>query len=89
MKVQRVYLDTSVIGGCFDVEFLKWSNALFDDFQNKIYIPVISDLVEAEVQDAPDKVKSKLFELFEYGCEILHADEESLSGKKNSHTKVF
>jgi hypothetical protein len=60
MKVQRVYLDTSVIGGCFDIEFSKWSNALFSDFRNKVYIPVLSDLVEAEIQDAPEDIKSKL-----------------------------
>ena len=30
---QRVYIDTSVIGGCFDSEFKEWSNKLFDDFK--------------------------------------------------------
>jgi hypothetical protein len=28
MKIQRVYVDTSVLGGCFDVEFAQWSLAL-------------------------------------------------------------
>ena len=60
MKIQRVYLDTSVIGGCFDSEFSKWSNALFSDFRSKIYFPVLSDLVEAEIQDAPEDIKPKL-----------------------------
>ena len=79
MKTQRVYSDTSVIGGCFDAEFSKWSTALFSDFRNKIYIPVLSDLVEAEIQDAPEDIKSKLYELLEMGCEILSADDESVS----------
>jgi predicted nucleic acid-binding protein len=73
-----VYLDTSVIGGCFDVEFSKWSSALFTDFRDGIYIPVISDLVEAEIQDAPEKIKSKLIELFEMDCEILRTDDDSI-----------
>ena len=30
---QKVYIDTSVIGGCFDSEFEEWSNILFDDFR--------------------------------------------------------
>ncbi|MCK4311189.1 MAG: hypothetical protein KAW88_00465 [Candidatus Cloacimonetes bacterium] len=30
MKNQRIYLDTSVIGGCFDKEFHVWSNGLFN-----------------------------------------------------------
>jgi hypothetical protein len=78
MKIQKVYLDTSIIGGCFDVEFSKWSNALFSDFRSKIYIPVLSDLVEAEILDAPEEIQSKLYELLEIGCEILTSDEESL-----------
>jgi len=30
MHKQRIYLDTSVIGGCFDKEFAEWSNKEFD-----------------------------------------------------------
>ena len=78
MKIQRVYLDTSVIGGCFDPEFSEWSNALFTDFKSKNYIPVVSDLVEAEIQDAPNFVQKKFFELIESGCEILTADRETI-----------
>jgi hypothetical protein len=33
MKVQRVYVDTSVLGGCFDVEFATWSSGLITDFR--------------------------------------------------------
>ncbi len=32
---QRVYIDTSVIGGCFDREFKEWSNQLFDEDENE------------------------------------------------------
>jgi len=45
--------------------------ALFSDFKNKIYIPVLSDLVEAEIQDAPGNIKSKLYELFEMGFRTI------------------
>ena len=30
-KLQRVYLDTSALGGCFDPEFSEWSNGLVQD----------------------------------------------------------
>lgn len=63
MKIQRIYLDTSIIGGRFDIEFSKWSNALFSYFKNKMYIPVLFDLAEAEIQDAPEDVKSKLYKI--------------------------
>ena len=39
MKTPLIYLDTSVIGGCFDVEFEKWSNGLFKDIKNGHYHP--------------------------------------------------
>ena len=41
---QRVYIDTSVIGGCFDQEFAEWSNRLFKDFKQGRRIAVISDI---------------------------------------------
>lgn len=40
MKVQRVYIDTSVIGGCFDPEFAPWSNGLMKDFRLGNFRPV-------------------------------------------------
>jgi hypothetical protein len=39
MKRLRIYLDTSVIGGCFDHEFSLWSKALIEDFLTETYIP--------------------------------------------------
>ena len=46
MKKLRVYLDTSVIGGCFDEEFEEWSEALMNDFRNGRYLAVVSNVVE-------------------------------------------
>jgi len=54
---QRVYIDTSVIGGCFDQEFEEWSNRLFDDFRAGKKIAVISDITLDELSDAPQKVQ--------------------------------
>ncbi len=53
MKAQRVYIDTSVLGGCFDLEFAQWSNALLADFRANRLKPVISEIVAAEIADAP------------------------------------
>jgi len=30
MKILRIYVDTSVVGGCFDPEFAPWSNGLIE-----------------------------------------------------------
>ncbi len=40
---QKVYIDTSVIGGCFDNEFEKCSNKLFDNFKTGKKIAVVSE----------------------------------------------
>jgi len=60
MKVTRIYLDTSVIGGCHDQEFAPWSNGLMKDFQLRNYTPVISELTFEELTFAPEAVKETL-----------------------------
>ena len=56
----RIYLDTSVIGGCFDPEFEQASNQLFADFNRGQKIALISDLLLLEMEEAPAFVKAKL-----------------------------
>ena len=63
MGILKIYLDTSVIGGCFDKEFEKFSNLLFLKFQKKLCIPLISEVVLAEIEKAPSAVRQKLEEL--------------------------
>jgi hypothetical protein len=41
MKTPRIYLDTSVLGGCFDPEFAVWSNGLMEDFRAGRFVPVL------------------------------------------------
>jgi len=76
MKRQRIYIDTSVIGGCFDDEFKAWSNGLFKDFKDGMFIPVISEITAAEIEKAPDHVKDKYIELLEYAAEIEEINDE-------------
>ncbi len=57
MKKNRIYVDTSVIGGCLDIEFQQWSNGLLADFQAKTYLLLLSILTDAEIHKAPDEVK--------------------------------
>jgi hypothetical protein len=76
MKKQSVYIDTSVIGGCFDKEFDKWSNSLIEDFKNRIYIPVVSEVIAAEIDSAPNYVKEKYNEILEIDAINLNISEE-------------
>jgi len=78
MKIQRIYIDTSVIGECFDTEFEKWSNGLIADFNNGIYMPVLSEITTIEINKAPEFVKLKYTEILELKPEILVVGNETL-----------
>ena len=47
--IQRIYIDTSVIGGCFDDEFSEGSNLLIEEFKSGVKICVFSDLTLDEL----------------------------------------
>lgn len=79
MKIPRIYLDTSVIGGCFDEEFQVWSNSLFTDIESGLFKVVTSEIVAAEIADAPEIVQNKYKELLSFGAEILLESDESVS----------
>lgn len=76
MKRQRIYTDTSVIGGCFDAEFETWSNGLFQDFRLGLLLPVLSVVVAAEIEPAPDPVRERYAELVQLGAEMLDLSDE-------------
>ena len=42
MAGARIYVDTSVLGGCFDAEFSPWSNGLVEDFRRGLLRAVLS-----------------------------------------------
>jgi len=73
---QRVYIDTSVIGGCFDEEFEMWSNGLFDDFKSGKKIAVVSDITIDELSDAPQIVQDNFKTIPDESLEVLIADSE-------------
>jgi hypothetical protein len=77
MKIQRVYVDTSVIGGCFDSEFAPWSKGLMKDFQLDHFRPVVSEIVAAEIGSAPDEVKAQYAQLLTIGVELVPLSEEA------------
>jgi hypothetical protein len=77
----RVYIDTSVVGGCFDEEFAVWSLKLFDEFRVGRKTAVISDLTRRELEGAPKNVKDVLLALPEGNVEnvILSDEAEQLA----------
>lgn len=76
--IPRVYIDTSVIGGCFDKEYETPSKQLWKEFVAKNKIALISDLLQLELEEAPARVKNLLSELPLDSAEQLSLDEESI-----------
>ncbi len=61
MKVLRIYIENSVIGGYFDDEFKEHTYKLFEKIKKGICRAVISSHVIAELENgAPDYVKENL-----------------------------
>jgi predicted nucleic acid-binding protein len=60
VKKLRIYLDTSVFGGCFDKGFAENSRKLFDEISAGGHIVVISETTVAELGDAPAAVQQVL-----------------------------
>jgi len=79
MKTLRVYLDTSVIGGCFYSEFEEWSETLMDDFRKGRYLAVVSDVVEKETEEAPDFVQELYREIVLFPAEVVSVSKDTLS----------
>lgn len=60
---QRIYIDTSVIGGVYDEEFYESSKKLMIEFREGIKVAVFSDVTLLELTNAPEKVQKILEEL--------------------------
>ena len=78
MKKLYVYLDTSVIGGCFDAEFSEWSNSLMKDFLAGTFVPILSDVLAAEIQDAPETVRRKYEDLTRIEHKFVVVTQETI-----------
>ena len=59
-KKLNLYIDTSVIGGYFDVEFEKETKLLFQSILNNEFHVIYSTVTEDELINAPEKVKELL-----------------------------
>ena len=60
MKQQRIYIDTSIVGGFFDKEFEKETKLLFQRLEDKEIVFVISEVLTGELENAPERVRALL-----------------------------
>jgi predicted nucleic acid-binding protein len=74
---QRIYIDTSVVGGYFDDEFKDGTIPFFDLVNSGKITIIVSDILFAELLRAPDFVKQLLKDVDEKHIERINLDEES------------
>ncbi len=60
MKRLRIYVDTSVIGGCFDEEFAEESRALVQLAKNGKIVMILSNITLDEASRAPHHVQKEI-----------------------------
>jgi len=59
----KIYIDTSVLGGYYDIEFEKDTKIFFNRVLNKEFSVYISEITDTELLFAPERVKSLLNEI--------------------------
>lgn len=75
---QRVYIDTSVVGGYFDDEFSADTIPFFDRVNKGEIQIILSDLLEAELLRAPEFVKELLTGIPEKNIERIRLSQPAI-----------
>ena len=75
---QRIYIDTSVVGGYFDEEFKEATISLFERLENNEIVFVISDLLDLELVNAPANVRDLLYKYSADMFERIELTEEAI-----------
>ncbi|NUM54158.1 MAG: PIN domain protein [Candidatus Hydrogenedentes bacterium] len=90
MRILRIYVDTSVIGGCLDAEFEADSLALLEMARSGRVKLLISNITLRELDDAPQAVQTIFQALPEMCIEeiVSNADTEYLRNRYISHGVV-
>ena len=77
MKRLRVYVDTSVIGGCLDEEFSEYSQILIQRARAGEVVLVVSEVTELELAGAREEVRAVLTNLPAEAVERVELTEEA------------
>ncbi len=78
MKLMRIYIDTSVVGGYFDEEFMDATRIFFSMLRIKRFVPLISDILAEEIGEAPQQVQDLLAEIIQGGVEQIQISDEAV-----------
>lgn len=87
--IQRIYIDTSIVGGYFDDEFKEVTLLLFKRLENREIKFVVSDLLDLELIHAPDNVRELLLKYpMEYFERVELTEEAVMLADKYIEEKV-
>jgi hypothetical protein len=76
MHVPTLYLDTSVIGGYHDTEWMKDTRELWSQRAGGLWVFLSSGLVAQEIAGAPPEVQQTFEETFDRSTDLLPITEE-------------
>ena len=86
---QRSYIDTSVVGGYFETEFLESTRLFFDEARRNERILIVSDILKKELESAPQPVKDFLTTIPEESQEqVCMSPEAETLARKYIEAKV-
>ena len=75
-KTLKIYVDTSVFGGCHDAEFFRESMAFFHEIKKRKGQLYISEIVLRELAKAPLSVRNILNEFPRNQLNLIEIDQE-------------
>ncbi|MGM0579423.1 MAG: PIN domain protein [Bacteroidota bacterium] len=76
--IQRIYIDTSIVGGFFDEEFNELTKLLFERLENEEIKFVVSDLLDLELINAPTHVRNLLLKYPTYYFDRIELTDEAI-----------
>ena len=76
--MERIYVDTSVLGGYFEVEFEEWTKPFIEKFIVGEYKLLYSQLVEIELNNAPERVQNLIKLIPEKQIEFLSITDKAV-----------
>lgn len=77
-RIQKLYLDTSVIGGYYDSEFEEDTKILFNKIRLQHFHVIYSSVTEDELLYAPEKVKNLIPELPKHLVTFIELTNEAV-----------
>ena len=77
MKKSIIYNDTSVYGGYFDIEFKAETELLFERILKGEFAIMYSELVQTELQNAPEKVKQLVKSIQKESMQYVETSQEA------------